>query len=73
MYEYIGFISNIAIAPAANKYGKSSTFATAISFLTGLNTYHDDSTRKNKNEPKIDSLEKDFLMSLIEIFIYASI
>ena len=56
----------MAIAPAASKYGKSSTFATAISFLTGLKTYHDDKTRKKRNEPKSDSFENDSFISLIE-------
>ena len=51
-------------APAANKYGRSETFATAISFLTGLRTYQDERTRKNNKEPNIDSFVKDFFNSL---------
>ena len=55
--EYKGFIRSINKAPAARRYGNSSTFATAISFLTGLRMYHDERTKKNKKEPKIESFE----------------
>ena len=45
-------------APAARRYGNSSTLATAISFLTGLRIYQDESTKKNKKDAAKDSIEK---------------
>ena len=59
-------IISIANAPTARRYGKSSTLATAISFLTGLNVYQDERTKKNNKEPKKESFEKEFLMELIK-------
>ena len=59
-------IISIANAPAARRYGNSSTLATAISFLTGLNVYQDERTKKNNKEPKKESLEIEFLIELIK-------
>ena len=59
----------MAIAPAARRYGSSFTFATAISFLTGLKIYQEVRTKKNKTEPKNDSLEKDSEIWNMEFFI----
>ena len=59
-------IISIANAPAARRYGNSSTLATAISFLTGLNVYQDERTKKNNKEPKKESFEIEFLIELIK-------
>ena len=59
-------IISIANAPTARRYGKSSTLATAISFLTGLNVYQDERTKKNNKEPKKESFEIEFLIELIK-------
>ena len=56
-------------APAARSYGNSSTLATAISFLTGLKIYQDESTKKNKKDAAKDSVEKDLVTFVIESFI----
>ena len=56
-------------APAAKRYGNSSTLATAISFLTGLKIYQDESTKKNKNDAARDSVEKDLVSFDIQSFI----
>ena len=56
-------------APAARRYGNSSTLATAISFLTGLKIYQDESTKKNKKDPSRDSLEKDSKTFEYEFFV----
>ena len=56
----------MAIAPAARRYGSSLTLATAISFLTGLKIYHEDSTRKNRTAPNKESLVKDFSICFVK-------
>ena len=56
-------------APAARRYGSSSTLATAISFLTGLRIYQDESTKKKKKDAAKDSIEKDLVTFDIESFI----
>jgi hypothetical protein len=48
----------MANAPTASNKGRFSTFDTAISFLTGLKTYHEDKTKKKKIPASEDSLVK---------------
>ena len=43
-------------------------FATAISFLTGLRTYHEERTRKKRKEPKRDSGENEPFISCKDLF-----
>ena len=56
-------------APAARRYGNSSTLATAISFLTGLKIYQDESTKKNKKDAPKDSVEKYLVTFDVESFL----
>jgi len=69
IHEYKGLTNSIKIAPAVKRYGNSSTLATAISFLTGLRIYQDESTKKNKNDAVRDSIEKDLLTFDIKPFV----